>query len=294
VRSRKKQELEIVLSNHRTPDEATSLFRDLPVYKSRSGYQMNGFGSLVHSPSTQGSKGSADSFDFPLARIDSEDLQTMNALAFNEAYDLSKLIFTIESASKRSLEFFLRMRSTDAYSLKNYSSEMDPRVLHLKRLEKASELLGTRVERVYKLAAREIMSEEEYVERFGPEFLRKKPSCEPYQSFNAPLNDPFEVKDVLHLSAPANLIERSSKDSRDDSTVLEQIIARIGQLEAALPRDQPETVEDFEESTNFFEAIRMMTQNSELTPVRRAIRVAMRPSAELDRFFASADKNRSK
>jgi hypothetical protein len=192
--SGKKQELGEILSKHRTPGEATSLFRDLPVYKPRSGYQKNEDGSLFHSPSTERSKGSANSLGFPVARIDSDDLETINALAFNEAYDLSKIVFATESALKRALEFFLRMPSTGAYSLKNYSSEIDPRVLHLKRLEKASELLGPRVEGVYKLPTSEIMSEEEFVKRFGQGFSRNKPTSEPYQSYTAPTNGLLEFK----------------------------------------------------------------------------------------------------
>lgn len=103
VSSRKKQVLEIILSAHRTPNEATPLFRDLPVYKPRSGYQKNEDSSLVHSPSTQRSKGSAESLGFPVARIDSKDLQTMNALTFNEAYDVSEIFFATKSALKRAL-----------------------------------------------------------------------------------------------------------------------------------------------------------------------------------------------
>jgi hypothetical protein len=71
-------------------------------------------------------------------------------------------------------------------------------------------------------------------------------------------------------------------------------MARIGQLEATLPNKQPEPIEEFKEPTSFFEAMRMMTQNPELTPVRRAMRAAMQPSTELDRFFESANKNRFK
>jgi hypothetical protein len=272
VSSRNKQELEKILSGFRFPDEPTSLFRDLPVYKPRSGYQRNEDGSLVHSPSTQRSKGSGNSLDFPVACIDSKDLQTI----------------------KRALEFFLRMPSTGAYSLKNYSSEIGPRVLHLKRLKKASELFDPKTEGVYKLPTSEIMSEEEFVKRSGQEFSRNKPRSEPYQSYTAPMNDVLEVKRNSHSSASATLTKSSSKDFRDDSAVLEQIMARIGQLEATLPKEQPEAVEESKEPNSFFEAMKMMTQNPELTPVRRAMRAAMQPSAELDRFFESADKNRSK
>lgn len=294
VCSEKRQKLGEILSKHRIPGEATSRFRDLPVYKPRSGYQKNEDGSLFHSPSTQRSKGSANPLGFPVARIGSNDLQTINALAFNEAYDLSKIVFATESALKRALEFFLRMPSTGAYSLKNYSSEIDPRVLHLKRLEKASELLGLKVEGVYKLPTSEIMSEEEFVERFGQEFSPNKHRSEPCQSYTAPVNGLLEVKQDSHLPASTPLTESSSKDPLDKSAVLEQIMARIGQLEATLPKKQPEPVEEFEEPTSFFKAMRMVTQNPELTPVRRAMRAAMQPNAELDRFFESADKNRSK
>lgn len=294
VSSRNKQELENILSKFRFPDEATSLFRNLPVYKPRSGYQKNEDGSLFHSPSTQRLKGIANPLGFPVARIGSNDLQTINALAFNEAYNLSKIVFATDSALKRALEFFLRMPSTGAYSLKNYSSEIDPRVLHLKRLEKASELLGLKVEGVYKLRTSEIMSEEEFVERFGQEFSPNKPRSEPCQSYTAPVNGLLEVKHDSHLPASTPLTESSSKDPLDKSAVFEQIMARIGQLETTLPKKQPKPVEEFKEPTSFFEAMRMMTEDSELTPVRRAMRAAVQPNAELDRFFESADKNLSK
>ena len=186
------------------------------------------------------------------------------------------------------------MPSTGAYSLKYYSSEIDPRVLHLKRLEKASELLGLKVEGVYKPRTSEIMSEEEFVERFGQEFSPNKPRSEPCQSYTAPVNGLLEVKHDSHLPASTPLTESSSKDPLDKSAVFEQIMARIGQLETTLPKKQPKPVEEFKEPTSFFEAMRMMTEDSELTPVRRAMRAAVQPNAELDRFFESADKNLSK
>ena len=123
---------------------------------------------------------------------------------------------------------------------------------------------------------------------------RNKPRSEPYRSYAAPLDDVLEFKSDPYFSAFATLTKSLSKDSRDDSAVLEQIMARIGQLEATVPKKQPEHVEEYKEPTSFFEAMRMMTQNPELTPVRRAMRAAMQPNAELVRFFESADKNRSK
>jgi hypothetical protein len=286
--SRKKQVLERALSAHHFPDEATSLFRDLPVYKPRSGYQKNKYGSLVQSPSTQRSKGIANSLGFPVARIDSNDLQTINALAFNEAYDLSKIAFATESALKRALEFFLRMPSTGVYSMKNYSSEMDPRVLHLKRLEKASELLGPKVEGVYKLRTSEIVSEEEFIKRFGQESSRNEPRSEPYQSYTAPMNEVLEVERNSRSTASTTPTKSSSKDSRDDPTILEQIMARISQLETTPPKEQPEPVKVLK-GANFF----LWGYENDDTE-SGAVRAAMQPSTEIDRFFESVDKNRSK
>ena len=66
--------------------------------------------------------------------------------------------------------------------------------MRLSRQEKVSAFLGTEVKGACNHPLSEIISEEEFVQRFDPEFPRNKPRSEPCQSYTATMYNPFEVK----------------------------------------------------------------------------------------------------
>lgn len=161
VRQRHKEVLRDQLSQHHTPEEATSLFYDLPVYKPRSNYSKGGNGRFTYNATSKENSISPDLLYLPVIQIDSIAVQNINSLVLNEAYDLPMIAFKSSTALRLALEAFLLTRGGGAYSLKNYTSEIDVRVTHLKKLEQVAHSLGSIAKAVYKLPNAQYLSNTE-------------------------------------------------------------------------------------------------------------------------------------
>lgn len=80
------QELASQLSAHHIPNEATSMFHNVLVYKPRVAYMKTEAG-YVSSESSKRFQSPADLLDPPVARIENTVTQEINALVLNEAYN---------------------------------------------------------------------------------------------------------------------------------------------------------------------------------------------------------------
>ena len=145
------QMLAAQVSTHRHPELATSLLETLRVVKPRSTYTQDSNGQLIYSWSHPKVEYRAKTLCFPISKVGSEHVQYIDSVILNEAYDLPEIVYNKKPALLLALEAFLRMPIEGYYSLKNYPSEDDARVVYLKKLERFVHSLGSEVKSVYKL-----------------------------------------------------------------------------------------------------------------------------------------------
>ncbi|KAF1363359.1 hypothetical protein EJ07DRAFT_152852 [Lizonia empirigonia] len=201
VRQRHKEVLRDQLSQHHTPEEATSLFYDLPAYKPRSNYSKGENGRFTYNATSQGTSISPDLLYLPVIQIDSIAVQNINSLVLNEAYDLPMIAFKSKTALRLALEAFLLIPGGGAYSLKNYTSEVDVRVMHLKKLEQVAHSLGSTAKAVYKLPNAQYLSNMEIGTGEHPYDLHPNDAGLLHDD---PLPRTFHTADVLGPFVPAN------------------------------------------------------------------------------------------
>jgi hypothetical protein len=80
-----------------------------------------------------------------------------------------------------------------------------------------------------------------------------------------------------------------TKHSMDPASVQQLLQGRIRQLQLPVPDSQPELLQKPE---TFEEYMRMMTRNPEMTPVRRAMRAALKKTPEADVMLIALTKKR--
>ncbi|KAF3051792.1 hypothetical protein E8E11_011263 [Didymella keratinophila] len=140
LRQANAQILAAQVSGHRRPELATSMFRDMPVVKPRSTYTQNEDGQNVYSWCHPAIESQAKILYFPVFKITSEQVQNINAVILNEAYDPHEIVYCKKTSLLHALDFFLRMPSEGFYSLKKNPPETaDVRQGYIKQLEKVAE-----------------------------------------------------------------------------------------------------------------------------------------------------------
>lgn len=150
IRAKHAQKLCGQLSAHYTPSKALSMFHNLPVYKPRVSYTKAETG-YISPKSGKSLNNPADLLDFPITRIISNVTQDINALVLNESHVVSEIVCKSKAALSCSIDSFLRMPSEGVYCLKNYPSETDARVDHIKKLERFLLAQGLHTKAVYTL-----------------------------------------------------------------------------------------------------------------------------------------------
>lgn len=150
IKKQKEKDLHECMQKYPEPSDAKSLFHDLPVAKPRYTYTRDNNNRLV----LNGSGVVCEKLSLPIFRFDSEIIQLINSLILEEAFDLSMIVFESRHALRLALEAYLsRPITTGRFSMKRLSRHTaDARLVYLKKLEHVAQMLGSKVEAVYKPA----------------------------------------------------------------------------------------------------------------------------------------------
>ena len=134
--------------------DVRSLLVDLPVIEARSFHIRETDGQLEFGESEDGIKRFSDMFCFTFFRLPTRHTQTLNAVVLDQVHHVSTIVFQNRAALRKALRYYLDMPTHhgDCSICTCNDQADDPRLLMSKKLEHATQLLGSKMEAEYHIS----------------------------------------------------------------------------------------------------------------------------------------------
>ncbi|MCJ1406564.1 hypothetical protein MMC19_000630 [Ptychographa xylographoides] len=143
IKSMRESLHKLSITPHNLPEGTDSFLQELPVTKARNSYTKLEHGTIVTLDGGPPVRQSTDKFFFKFFPISTEFMNRINCVLLEQAYSTSMIVFNKRKSAYQAIGFYLTLDAGPGW--KEVKGVDDPMLIYLKKLEKASILLGQKV-----------------------------------------------------------------------------------------------------------------------------------------------------